>query len=84
MLLADVSNVSKNFIIPVPFFAIKLSALWIQLITGVPNSIGIALAEGLRSDTVPSYNHFKEITGRDPVPLQDVLKNLAEEMRKKT
>lgn len=73
----------KNFIIPVPFFAIKLSALWIQFITGVPNSVGIALAEGLRSDTIPSYNRFKEIAGRDPLPLQDVLNNLAEEMRKK-
>lgn len=73
----------KNFIIPIPFFAIYLSALWIQLITGVPNSVGIALAEGLRSDTIPSHNRFKEITGRDPIPLQSVLNNLAEEMRKK-
>lgn len=72
----------KNFIIPIPFFAIHLSALWIQLITGIPNSIGIALAEGLRSNTIPSHNRFKEITGRQPIPLQSVLNNLAKEMRK--
>jgi uncharacterized protein YbjT (DUF2867 family) len=36
----------RNFIIPVPLFAVYLSSLWIQLITGVPNSIGMALAEG--------------------------------------
>jgi len=74
----------KNFIVPVPLFAIHLSALWIHLITGVPNSVGIALAEGLRSDTIPSNNRFREVTGRDPIPLESVLERLAEEMRKKT
>jgi uncharacterized protein YbjT (DUF2867 family) len=74
----------KNFIVPAPLFAIHLSALWIQLITGVPNSVGIALAEGLRSDTIPSNNRFREVTGRDPMPLESVLERLAEEMRKKT
>ena len=74
----------KNLIIPVPLFATHLSALWIQLITSVPNSVGIALAEGLKSDTIPSKNRFREVTGRDPIPLQSVLKQLAEEMRKKS
>jgi hypothetical protein len=74
----------KNLIIPIPLFAIHLSALWIQLITGVPNSVGVALAEGLKSDTIPSKNRFREVTGRDPIPLQSVLKQLAEEMQKKS
>lgn len=73
----------KNIIIPIPLFAIYLSALWIQLITGIPNAIGIALAEGLRSDTMPSNNRFQEVTGRDPIPLESVLKRLAGKMRKK-
>jgi uncharacterized protein YbjT (DUF2867 family) len=73
----------KNVIIPIPFFAVHLSALWIQLITGVPNSVGVALAEGLKSDTIPSENRFHEVTGRYPIPIQSVLKQLAEEMRKK-
>jgi hypothetical protein len=74
----------KNIIIPVPLFAVHLSSLWIQLITGIPNSVGEALAEGLKSDTIPSKNRFREITGRDPIPVQSVLKQLAEEMRKKS
>ena len=74
----------KNIIIPVPFFAIHLSALPIQLITGVPHSVGAALAEGLKSNTIPTINRFREVTGRDPIPLQSVLKQLAEEMRKKS
>ncbi|HYA12222.1 MAG TPA: NAD(P)H-binding protein [Thermodesulfovibrionales bacterium] len=73
----------KNIIIPVPLFAIYMSALWIQLITGVPNTIGIALAEGLRSDTMPSNNRFREVTGRDPVSLELMLERLAEEMKKR-
>ena len=73
----------KNFIIPVPMFAIRLSALWIQLITGIPNTVGAALAEGLKTNTIPSNNRFKEVTGRDPIPLEDVLTELAEKMRVK-
>ena len=74
----------KNLIIPIPLFVVHLSALWIQLITGVPNSVGVALAEGLKSDTIPSKNRFHEVTGRDPIPLQFMLKQLADEMQKKS
>ena len=70
----------KNFIVPVPMFAVHLSALWIQLITGIPNTVGVALAEGLKTNTIPSNNRFKEVTGRDPIPLEDILKELAEKM----
>jgi len=71
----------RNIIIPVPLFAINLSALWIRLITGVPNSVGVALAEGLRTNTAPSHNRFRQVTGRDPVPLETVLEQLAEKMK---
>lgn len=72
----------ENIIIPVPLFAVSLSSLWIQLITGIPNSVGTALAEGLKSDTIPSKNRFKEVTGREPLPLKNVLENLAKKMQK--
>lgn len=73
----------KNIIIPVPLITIQASSRWIELLTGVPNNIGMALAEGLINDTIPSHNRFREITGRDPVPLESVLYRLAEEMRRK-
>lgn len=73
----------KNLIIPVPFFTVNMSALWVELITGVPNSVAIALAEGLKTNTVPARNRFKEVTGRDPIPLETVLGQLAEKMRTK-
>ena len=73
----------KSVIIPVPLFAVHLSSLWIELITGIPNSVGRALAEGLKTNTVPSRNRFKEVTGRDPIPLETVLHRLAEKMKNK-
>ncbi len=72
----------ENIVIPVPLFAVELSSLWIQLITGVPNAIGRALAEGLKADTIPSKNRFKEVTGRDPLPIKDILDSLARKMQK--
>jgi len=74
----------ENLIVAVPAFAIHLSALWIEFVTGVPKSVALALAEGLRTDTVPSKNRFREVTGRDPVPLDTILKLLAEKMKEKT
>jgi uncharacterized protein YbjT (DUF2867 family) len=73
----------KSIIIPVPLFAVRLSSRWIEFITGVPNSVGMALAEGLKTHTIPSNNRFKEITGREPVPLETVLYQLAEKMKNK-
>ena len=72
---------TDNVILPLPLIPITVSSLWIQLMTGVPNSVGTALAEGLRSNTIPRENRFRDVTGRDPVGLDTVLKGLAEEMK---
>ncbi|WP_169704011.1 hypothetical protein [Candidatus Kuenenia stuttgartiensis] len=71
-----------NVILPVPFFAISLSSLWVEFVTGVPNSIARALAESLINDSVYSNNRFKEITGHAPKPVEDALKECAEQMKK--
>lgn len=71
----------RNIIITIPMFAIKLSALWIELITGVKNTVAISLAEGLRTNTIPSNNRFREVVGRAPIPVESVLKELAEKMK---
>lgn len=73
----------KNIIIPVPFLSIEASALFIEFFTGVPNNLASALAKSLRNDTVPSHNRFREVTGRDPLPVESVLRELAEKMRRK-
>lgn len=73
----------KNIVIPFPFLTIGMSSRWLQLLTGVPRNIGIALSEGLKNNTVPQHNRFREIMGREPIPVESTLRNLAEEMRKK-
>lgn len=73
----------KTIIIPFPFLPIWLAAPWVHIITRVPDTVGRSLAEGLRSNTVPAKNRFKEITGKNPLPVDSVLRELAEEMRKK-
>jgi uncharacterized protein YbjT (DUF2867 family) len=72
----------KNIIIPFPFLPIWLSAPWIHIITRVPDTVAGALAEGLRNNTIPTRNRFKEITGRDPFQISPLLKQLADEMKK--
>ena len=45
----------KNFIIPVPLFAVHLSALWIQLITGIPEYCWCCSCRGAENE----YHTFK-------------------------
>jgi uncharacterized protein YbjT (DUF2867 family) len=71
-----------NIIIPLPLLPIWLTAPWVHIITKVPDSVARALAEGLRNDTIPTKNRFKEVTGRDPLATGHVLEQLAGEMKK--
>jgi len=73
----------KNIVIPFPFLTLGMSSRWLQLLTGIPRNVGMALSEGLKNDTVPQYNRFREIIGREPVSVESILKNLVEEMREK-
>ena len=73
----------KNIVIPFPFLTIGMSSRWLQLLTGIPRNIGIALSESLKNDTVPQRNRFREIMGREPIPVESTLQKLAEEMREK-
>ncbi|MDR4509160.1 MAG: NAD(P)H-binding protein [Candidatus Brocadiaceae bacterium] len=72
----------SNAVVTVPFFAISLSSLWIELVTGISNTVARALAESLINDSVFSHNRFKEITGRDPMPVEQALYECAKEMKR--
>lgn len=72
----------RNVIVPVPLFAISLFSMWIEFITGVSNNIAKSLAESLINDTIYTHNRFKELTGRDPIPVEQVLQELARKMAK--
>jgi hypothetical protein len=48
-------------VIPVPFFTPSLSAYWIHLVTPVPSSIAVPLAQGLSTPVVCSENRIRSI-----------------------
>jgi uncharacterized protein YbjT (DUF2867 family) len=49
---ADEAKLPRRLIIPVPVLTPRLSAYWIHLVTPVPASIAMPLAEGLRNPVV--------------------------------
>ncbi len=71
----------ESAIFTVPLFTISLYSRWIGVLTGVQNDVARSLAESLINDTVYSHNSFKELTGRDPIPVEQALRKLAEEMK---
>lgn len=73
----------KNIVIPFPFLSIGISSRWLHVLTGVPRNVGMALSEGLKNNTVPQHNRFREIMGREPIPVESTLQRLVEEMREK-
>lgn len=58
---AEEAGLPKRLIIPVPVLTPTLSALWIHLISPVPKSIALPLAEGLTSNAVCTENRIRTI-----------------------
>lgn len=81
-LCGEVMRGHRNIIITLHFNAISLSALWLSLTTGVSYNLARALAESLMYDTVYSHNRFKEITGRDPIPVVKALRKCLKDMKR--
>lgn len=61
VLYAQEAGLRKRLIIPVPFLSPKLSAYWIHLISPVPSSIALPLAQGLTSNAICSENRIHGI-----------------------
>ncbi len=80
---AKEAGLSPRWIIPVPFFTPRLSSYWIHLITPVPASIAIPLAEGLgvpvvcRNTDIHDMIPLKLVSCREGIrtALQDILQN---------
>lgn len=58
---AEEAHLPKRLVIPVPVLSPGLSALWIHLISPVPQSIAQPLTEGLTSDAVCSDQRIRSI-----------------------
>lgn len=71
-----------NRVVHVALFPIALAAWGVRLITGVSRHVAAALMGSLKNDSVVTHDRFKEVVGRDPRPIDAVLRSLAQEMRK--
>jgi uncharacterized protein YbjT (DUF2867 family) len=58
---AEEAGLPKRWVIPVPFFSPTLSSYWIHLVTPVPSSIAIPLAQGLSTPVVCNDNRIRAI-----------------------
>jgi hypothetical protein len=57
----EAAGLSRRWVIPVPFFTPTLSAYWIHLVTPVPSSIAVPLAQGLSTPVVCGENRIRSI-----------------------
>ncbi|MCX5880969.1 MAG: SDR family oxidoreductase [Deltaproteobacteria bacterium] len=62
---AKAAGLTKRWVIPVPFFTPSLSAYWIHLVTPVPSSIAIPLAQGLSTPVVCKENRIRTIVPQE-------------------
>jgi hypothetical protein len=62
---AEAAGLGKRWVIPVPFFTPSLSAYWIHLVTPVPSSIAIPLAQGLSTPVACSENRIRSIVAQE-------------------
>lgn len=60
-LYAEEAGLKKRLIFPVPVLTLRLSALWIHLITPVPAALARPLAEGLRNTVVCRDTTIREL-----------------------
>ncbi len=58
---AEVNNLPKRIIIPVPVLTPRLSSYWIHLVTPLPSSLARPLAEGLKNPVICKNNTITKI-----------------------
>lgn len=78
---AEVRNLSR-LIVPVPVLAPRLAALWVGLVTPIPNRLAVPLIEGVVhpvvADTSRAIRDFPDI---DPLPYREAVERALEQTR---
>ena len=80
-LVAEVSDLPRRWIIPVPVLTPKLSSRWIHIVTPIDRRIAYALADGLRNRVVCSENDLPDLLGREPLSVRESIKLAIEKAR---
>jgi uncharacterized protein YbjT (DUF2867 family) len=70
---AEAAGLARRWMIPVPFFTPRLSAYWIHLVTPVPSSIAVPLAQGLSTPVVCSENRIHSIVPQELLSCRETI-----------
>lgn len=73
---------ARNVIKRMPLFPITIAAWVIQWITKVPRPIVAALIGSLKNDSMVTHDRFRELLGKEPIPVDATLAKLARIMKK--
>ncbi len=71
--LADVLQLPRRVIVPVPVLTPKLSSLWIHLVTPLPSTIARPLAEGLRNRVVCRNDAADELMPHECLGMREAM-----------
>ncbi len=71
---AEEAGLHRRWIIPLPFLNLRLSSLWVGLVTPLPPRIARPLVESLRSEVVVGANDAREIYGFEPTPYREAVR----------
>lgn len=80
-LYAELAQLPKRWIIPVPVFTPKLSSYWIHLVTPVPAYIAQPLADGLRNPAVCKDQNIKSILPRQLLPCREAIQLVLQQLK---
>lgn len=81
---AEVRGLMRRVILPVPVLAPRLAALWVGLVTPIPNTLAVPLIEGVvhpvLADTTLAERDFPEIT---PLPYKEAVARAIEDTERR-
>jgi uncharacterized protein YbjT (DUF2867 family) len=78
---AEEASLKKRIIIPIPFFAPKLSSYWIHLVTPVPAHIARPLADGLRNPAICQNTEIQTIIPQRLLNCREAIRLAREELQ---
>jgi len=74
---AEVAELPKRLVFPVPVLTPRLSSYWIHLVTPIHASVARPLAEGLRNETICQEDRIKTLV---PIKLHDARTTIRESL----